>query len=101
RRLAPPGGGHPARPPRRDDRPPPPDPPCLLLLACHRSEQPDGPFLQSFLRAHARADAGLDRRELAVEALSEEEARALARALLEGVGDPLAPGRAEAVAREA
>src|SRR6201999_2465202 len=62
----------------------PPDPPVLLLVASYRSEDaPTSPFLQSFSMP---PDSGLDRRELAVEALTSDEARDLARALLGAEG---------------
>jgi hypothetical protein len=87
----------------------PPDPPVLFLLAAYRAEQADtSPFLQAFLPAREQALAGLDRREVPVQRLTQAEARELVLALLSqrgpapehAVADPAAQARAEAIARE-
>ena len=79
----------------------PPDPPALLLLSCYRSEDAAAsPLLRALRTALAGAPSGpLDCRELALEALAEPEAEALALMLL-GQEDPLARARAAAFARE-
>ncbi|SIO66153.1 Serine/threonine protein kinase [Singulisphaera sp. GP187] len=75
----------------------PPDPPVLLLLASYRSEDAaSSPFLQAFQKPDGLP---LDRRELAIEALTPSEARDLALALI----GPEGKGRgeqADAIARE-
>jgi hypothetical protein len=78
----------------------PPDPPVLLLLGCHRSEdEATTPLLRELLGPRRETDPALDRRALAVEALTGGEAEALALTLL-GREDPAAPVRAKAIARE-
>ncbi|WP_406697083.1 protein kinase [Singulisphaera sp. Ch08] len=75
----------------------PPDPPVLLLLASYRSEDAiSSPFLQAF---HKPDGLSLDRRELVIEALTPNEARDLALALLgpDGKGNS---EQADAIARE-
>ena len=71
----------------------PPDPPPLLLLCCYRSEYGDtSPCLRAL-----REQPG--RRELEVEALSEDDAHRLALDLL-GRDDPAARAQAALMARE-
>src|SRR5262249_30936025 len=78
----------------------PPDPPVLLLLCSYRSEQAAASaFLRAFLPTVEQAGPALDRRELAVERLSAEEARTLALTLLGRTG-PAAEAEADAIARE-
>jgi serine/threonine protein kinase len=78
----------------------PPDPPVLLLLGCYRSEDATtSALVQEFHDARNGPDAGVDRCELAVEALSLPEAEALARILL---GEDRSDARSHpaAIARE-
>ena len=78
----------------------PPDPPVFLLLGCYRDEDArSSPFLQALLGASEREDRLLDRRDLAVDALTESEASELAVSLLGGA-DPDATVHAEVIARE-
>jgi serine/threonine protein kinase len=78
----------------------PPDPPPLFLLACYRREYAvTSPCLQALLRERQAQTPNPDRRELAVEPLTPDEATCLARELL-GPGAPNAGARAEAIARE-
>jgi serine/threonine protein kinase/tetratricopeptide (TPR) repeat protein len=78
----------------------PPDPPVLLLVGCYRSEDAKtSPFLREFLGSQRGVDCPLDRRELAVEALTQEEAESLAIELLEPA-DPVAKAHSEDIARE-
>lgn len=75
----------------------PPDPPVLLLVASYRSEdEASSPFLQAFRKSDGLP---LDRRELAIEALTPKEARDLALALL-GTDGSGASEQADAIARE-
>jgi len=75
----------------------PPEPPALLLLACHRSENAAASPLLARLVAPR---PGVEVRELTLGPLADDEARALARALL---GDASPPGdaRPDRIAREA
>ena len=78
----------------------PPDPPVLLLLGCYRSEDAaTSPLLRELLGLHKEPDSALDRRELAIEALTGSEAEALASTLLDR-GDPAAKAHTGAIARE-
>ena len=84
----------------------PPDPPVLLLVAAYRSEDIGrSKCLQALLQAPAVTGSTLERRELverrelAVEALTAEQARDLAAALLSEAG-VAAPAAAEAIGRE-
>ena len=61
-----------------------PQSPGLLFIGCFRSEDLDrSPFLSEIRKSIAAAPATLDHRELAVEALTQSEARELALALLD------------------
>jgi serine/threonine protein kinase len=73
----------------------PPDAPALLLIASYRREDRDtSPCVRALLQS---PDLAADRRELAVDALDEVEARELARALL----GPAAPAElVESIAHE-
>ena len=78
----------------------PPDPPVLLLLGCYRSEDAaTSPLLRELLGPRKEADSALDQRELAIEALTGDEAESLAATLL-GRGAPAARTQAQAIARE-
>jgi serine/threonine protein kinase len=78
----------------------PPDPPVLCLLCAYRSEYAaTSPCLTTLHHLQATTGDALDRRELAVEPLTTDEARMLAVALL-GSNDPKAAAQAEAIARE-
>jgi predicted ATPase len=78
----------------------PPDPPVLLLLGCYRDEDArSSPFLRALLGASDREDRTLDRRDLAVDALTESEARELALSLL-GAADSGVTAHAQMIARE-
>ncbi len=78
----------------------PPDAPVLLFLACYRSEDADAsPCLSVLHRALEEAGVVLDQRHLSVDPLTHQEARDLARILLER-HDSANPLIAEAVARE-
>jgi hypothetical protein len=79
----------------------PPDPPALLFLGCYRSEDADAsPCLRALLPALRQAEPSRGHLDLAVEALSMSEARALALTLL-GRVDDATTAQAEAIAREA
>ncbi len=78
----------------------PPEPPVLLLLGCYRDEDArTSPFLRALLGASEGEDQMLDWRDLAVDALTESEARELALSLLGG-DDPAVTCRARVIARE-
>ena len=78
----------------------PPDAPVLMALGCHRSEDaPTSPFLQAIDSRHNQAAAWPERRELAVEPLSLQEAFELAMAELDPT-NPRCTQLAEQVARE-
>jgi hypothetical protein len=75
----------------------PPDPPALLLLAAYRSEDAASPCLRGF--AALGAGEGVDRVDVPVDPLPEEERRELVQALL-AEGGPVSPGEVEAIARQ-
>ncbi len=76
----------------------PPDPPVLLFLACFRSEElHESPFLRAMREGPITKT--LECRDLIVGPLTEEEARTLARQLVEATGTDL-DQRAETIARE-
>jgi tetratricopeptide (TPR) repeat protein len=77
----------------------PPDPPVLLLLACHRREESG---TTPFLQALSTLSPAIDRRDLAVEPLSLEEASVLAQTLLDRVDAPVVAAAVDtaAIARE-
>jgi eukaryotic-like serine/threonine-protein kinase len=78
----------------------PPDPPVLLLIASYRAEDVEtSPLLRALKQPQGQVDARLDRRTLAVEALTPAEARDLALALLDSY-DQCAATQAEAIAHE-
>ena len=78
----------------------PPDPPVLLLLGCYRSEDADSsPCLRILLHPADNAFANLDRRELAVEGLQQDDAQKLACALL-GEASAHASMQVATIARE-
>jgi len=73
----------------------PPDSPVLLLLASYRIEdETTSPFLQAL---GERTDSTLERKELLVEPLTQEDAKNLALALMGAEGKP---SHAELIARE-
>ncbi|MFO0950342.1 MAG: AAA family ATPase [Isosphaeraceae bacterium] len=76
------------------------DAPVILLLACHRDRDvASSPFLQAFLELERQGGTAFAWSDLPVEPLSAEQARELARSLLEA--DLQESGRlAEAVGRE-
>jgi serine/threonine protein kinase len=77
-----------------------PQSPILLFVGIFRSEDAEScPFLAELRRSIAARPARLEHRELAVEALTQAEARELALALL-GRDDPVARAQAHVVARE-
>jgi serine/threonine protein kinase len=77
----------------------PPEPPALLLLACYRSEEANrSPFLTAFLQVQEPGE-GIERRELAVEALTPEEGKALVLELL-GPQHAAAESQASVIAQE-
>ncbi|MFI5305818.1 MAG: serine/threonine-protein kinase PknK, partial [Polyangiales bacterium] len=62
----------------------PPDAPPLLLIGTYRrDEMESSPFLQHILRGRALTDGAAEVRELAVDALDQDEAQRLASALLD------------------
>ncbi len=74
--------------------------PVLLFIGCFRSEDLEQcPFLHEIRKSMAQDPGALGHRELAVEALTQAEARELALALL-GRDDALALAQAHMVARE-
>jgi predicted Ser/Thr protein kinase len=78
----------------------PPGSPTLLLLACFRSEETfDSPLLSALIPALKKFGPPIDLREVAVEALSQEEATDLALGLL-GKAEIGVRSHAEAVACE-
>ncbi len=78
----------------------PPDPPAFLLLGCYRDEDAhSSPFLRTLLGTSEHENGVLERRDLAVDALTESEARELALSLLGGA-DPDVTVHAAAIARE-
>jgi hypothetical protein len=78
----------------------PPEPPRLLLLGSYRREYAaTSPCLQALLEPQPAEATAVQRRELAVEPLTPDEARQLADELL-GAADAMSAARAEAVARE-
>jgi hypothetical protein len=78
----------------------PPDPPAMLLVCCQRSEDAEpGPLIATLL---ASRTGGIETHELAIDALGDAEARALARSLLgDSAGDAALDERCELAAREA
>jgi hypothetical protein len=83
----------------------PPDPPALLLVCCRRSGDtaPPGPLIATLL---ASREGGIETHELTLDALSDAEARMLARSLLgdgdgDSVDDVALRERCELAAREA
>jgi hypothetical protein len=77
-----------------------PPSPVLLFIGCFRSEDAErGPFLNEIRKSIAGGPTGLDHRELAVEPLTQAEARELALVLL-GSDDALSLAQAHVVARE-
>ena len=63
----------------------PPDQPVFLLLGCYRDEDAwTSPFLRTLLETSERENKLLDLRDLAVDALTEADARELALSLLGG-----------------
>ncbi len=79
----------------------PPEPPPLLLVGTYRRDEADNsPFLQHIVGERSLREGSAEVRELAVDALGEDEARQLASALLRELGE--AGGLlAETVAAEA
>ncbi len=78
----------------------PPDPPLLLLIGCYRSDDTETiRSLRLFMKMRNEGDPSLDRRELVIEALTQEEAEALALSLL-GRESSTASAQAVAIARE-
>ena len=78
----------------------PPDSPVLLLLCCYRSEYVEAsPCLRMLLQSSEKSSPLADRREVSVDALTFEESRDLALALLGG-DDPPAQNHAATIARE-
>jgi serine/threonine protein kinase len=81
----------------------PPDAPPLLVIACHRSEEAESSPMLAELRKLRETEGALgDVRDVALEQLSADEARNLARSMLQD--DAVAGGgsldRAESIARE-
>jgi hypothetical protein len=67
----------------------PPEPPVLLLVGCYRTEDvAASPFLQHFLTSEHEHNAGLERRQLAVEELTVEETKALVQVLFNPIDQP-------------
>ncbi|MGO9471148.1 MAG: serine/threonine-protein kinase PknK [Isosphaeraceae bacterium] len=78
----------------------PPDPPLVLLIGCYRSEETETiRSLRLFVKTRNENAPLLDQRELAIEAIKQEEAEALAVSLL-GRVDSTAIAEAAAIARE-
>ena len=79
----------------------PPDPPVLLLLGCYRSEDAgDQPAPAGPPRRARRRSPALDRRELAVEALTPGRGRGPGPDAARPARTPVARAQAEAIARE-
>jgi hypothetical protein len=77
-----------------------PQSPVFLFIGCFRSEDSErSPFLKEIRKSLANGSAGLDHRELAVEPLTQSEARELALVLL-GHDDAVSRAEAHMVARE-
>ena len=77
-----------------------PESPGLLFIGCFRSEDLErSPFLSEIRKSIAAAPGPLDHRELAVEALTQSEARELTLALL-GRDDAVSRAQAHMVGRE-
>src|SRR5262249_48921993 len=77
----------------------PPDPPVLLLLGCYRNEEPAaGPVLVRLADLRKQTESAVLLKELAIEALTAEEARDLAEQLLGTAED--VEGQAATIARE-
>ena len=77
-----------------------PTPPVLLFIGCFRSEDLErSPFLSEIRKSIGGSTAPLDHRELAVEALTQSEARELTLALL-GRDDAVSRAQAHVVGRE-
>jgi serine/threonine protein kinase len=77
----------------------PPDPPVLLLLGCYRNEEPEaGPFLAKLADLQKQTEKAVHWTELAIDALTAEEARDLAEQLLSTAES--AEGQAATIARE-
>ncbi len=77
-----------------------PQSPVLFFLGCFRSEDAEGsPFLTEIRKSIAGGSSRLDHRELAVEPLTQSEARALTLVLL-GRDDAVSRAQARMVARE-
>jgi tetratricopeptide (TPR) repeat protein len=77
----------------------PPDPPPLLLVLAYRVEDEEAPLVRALRQPLLRDAAGRDVRMIAVEALTQEEARELARRELTMAAD-LANALAGEIARE-
>ena len=78
----------------------PPDPPVFLLLGCYRDEDAQSsPFLQTLLGASEHENKILERRDLAVDALTESDAKELALCLLGGADTDMTH-HAQVIARE-
>ena len=77
-----------------------PQPPVLLFIGCFRTEDLErSPFLSEIRKSIADVPGPLDHRELAVEALTQSEARELTLALL-GRDDAVSRAQAHVVGRE-
>src|SRR5262249_54844670 len=77
----------------------PPDPPTMLLITCYRSEdEATSPCLLS-LQSAAQANGTVRRRDLTVEALSQQDAERLASMLLQPAAET-GERQVEAIARE-
>jgi serine/threonine protein kinase len=78
----------------------PPDPPLLLMLGAYRSEDAAvSPFLREILGSRESAGPSLDRREVTVASLTQQEAESLATILL-GDDNPALSTSTAAIARE-
>ena len=78
----------------------PPDPPVLMLLGCSRSEDVEtSPLLPVFRGTREVEESRLERRELAIAALTRTESESLALSLL-GRSDPAMTAHAGAIAVE-